>query len=114
MLAPPIIRREEAAPPSPVSYGWLFSLDAKNAVVTHWSPLPAGDSPTSTKVAGFRIRVLETEGRGGRAQLRSFRAPTSAQRTDFSGQSVGTLAVEADRVVLELGAYEWIQADVRW
>jgi alpha-mannosidase len=114
LLTLPIVRCEEAAPPSPVSYGWLFSLDAKNAVVTHWSPLPGSDSPAPTKVAGFRIRVLETEGRGGRVQLRSFRAPTSAQRTDFLGQSVGNLAVEADRVILELGAYEWIQADVRW
>jgi hypothetical protein len=58
--------------------------------------------------------VLETEGRGGRAQLRSFRAPTSAQRADYSGQSFGSLAVEADRVILELGAYEWLQAEVRW
>ncbi len=114
LLAPPIVRSELFAPPSPVNYGWLFSLDAKNAVVTHWSPLPAGDSPTPTKVAGFRIRVLETEGRGGRAQLRCFRAPTSAQRTDFLAQPVGSLAVEADRVILELGAYEWIQAEVRW
>ncbi|PWT79294.1 MAG: hypothetical protein C5B58_13880, partial [Acidobacteria bacterium] len=111
-LSPPIVRREEAPPPAPVRHGWLFSLDAKNAVVTHWSPI--SEEAGSGKIVGFRTRLLETEGRGGRVHLRSFRGPSSAQRTDFLNQPVGSLNIEGDRIVIELAAYEWIQADVRW
>ena len=96
-----------------MQHGWLFSLDAKNAVVTHWSAI-SDDGAEPRKVVGFRIRVLETEGRGGRVHLRSFRAPSSATRTDFLNQSIGSLNVEGDRIAIELGAYEWTQIEVRW
>lgn len=113
LLSPPIVRREDVAPPAPVRHGWLFSVDAKNGVVTHWSPL-SDDSSAPSKVVGFRVRVLETEGRGGRVKLRSFRAPSSAQRTDFLNQPLGSLNVEGDRIAIELGAYEWVQVEARW
>jgi alpha-mannosidase len=121
LLAPIAVQSEVASPPTPVSYGWLFHLDAKNAVVTHWAPLleeqseGASDVAESAgKVIGFRFRVLETEGRGGRVQLRSFRAPASAERTDFESKPSGSLSIEGDRILFDLGAYEWMQADVRW
>ena len=113
LLSPPITRREDAPPPAPVQHGWLFSLDSKNAVVTHWSPI-SDDGPEPRKVVGFRVRVLETEGRGGRVHLRSFRAPSSAKRMDFLNQSIGSLNVEGDRIAIELGAYEWVQVEARW
>jgi alpha-mannosidase len=114
LLAPPIAQAEVAAEPSPVSYGWLFSLDAKNAVVTHWAPLVSDEEAALGRIIGFRIRLLELEGRGGRIQLRCFRKPASAERTDFENKPCGSLVVDDDRVVVDLGAYEWIQADVRW
>jgi alpha-mannosidase len=114
LLAPPTALAEVAAPPTPVSYGWLFSLDSKNALVTHWSPLISDDAAAARTIIGFRCRVLELEGRGGRVQLRCFRKPASAERTDFENKPCGSLVVDDDRVVLDLGAYEWIQADVRW
>jgi alpha-mannosidase len=121
LLAPVAVQSETAAPPTPVSYGWLFHLDAKNAVVTHWAPLldeqrdTARDAVASVaKVIGFRFRVLETEGRAGRVQLRSFRAPAAAERTDFQNKPCGSLTIEGDRINFDLGAYEWMQAEVRW
>jgi alpha-mannosidase len=113
LLSPPIIRLEDAAPPAPVRHGWLFSLDAKNALVTHWSPI-SEEGAAAGKIVGFRIRVLEMEGRGGRVHLRCFRAPSMAQKTDYLNQSLGSLVVEGDRVAIELAAYEWVQAEVRW
>ena len=114
LLAPPTALAEVAASPTPVSYGWLFSLDVKNAVVTHWSPLISDDAAAAGRTIGFRFRVLELEGRGGRVQLRCFRKPASAERTDFENKPCGNLLVDDDRVILDLGAYEWLQADVRW
>ncbi len=40
------------------SSGWLFHLDVRGVVATHWELL--SDGP-----AGFRVRLLETDGRGG-------------------------------------------------
>ena len=119
--APPIVRSETAAPPTPVGYGWLFAVDAKNAVVTHWAPLIAAADPDGAaagqspgRVIGIRCRLLEIEGRGGVVNLRCYRTPLSAERTDFENQPTGALVVEGDRVHIDLGAYEWIQAEVRF
>jgi hypothetical protein len=114
LLLPPIAIAETRAAPSPVSYGWLFSLDAKSAVVTHWSPIVSNDAPPSQKIVGFRCRVLEVEGVGGRVPLRCFRKPAAAERTDLAGKTVTNLVVDDDRVLLDLGAFEWQQIDVRW
>lgn len=112
-MAPQIVHRETAAPPTPSSYGWLFILDAKNIAVTHCSPLVAeGESPTA--VVGARFRLLETEGRGGRVMLRCFHAPKSAARMDFNGNATAVLTVDDDRVVVDFGSYEWVQVEVRW
>ena len=57
---------------------------------------------------------METEGRGGRVHLRSFRAPATARRTDFRGGSTDNLTVEGDRIAMDLGAFEWMQVEARW
>jgi len=124
LLTPPSAIAETASPPTPVSYGWLFSLEAKNAVVTHWSPIAAGDAEatnassndaaTPQKIAGFRCRVMDVEGVGGRVPLRCFRKPGTAERTDLTGKSISNLVVDEDRIIIDLGAYEWQQIDVRW
>jgi alpha-mannosidase len=126
--APEAIAVEEASAPAPARHGWLFNVGARNVVATHWEPLLAGDGEGSgddltgdavsraipSTIVGFRVRLVETEGRGGRVHLRSYRTPTAARRTDFQRRATGDLGVEGDRIALDLGAFEWMQVEVRW
>ena len=54
---------------------WLFHLDSRSVVTTHWEAISEGGS-----VVGFRVRLLETEGRQVSLGLRSFRTVQSARR----------------------------------
>jgi alpha-mannosidase len=109
MAAPQTVHDEVAAPPAPASYGWLFHLDMKNVTATHW-----GSLVELAEVVGFRCRLLETEGRLGRLRLRCFRSPKSAERTEFNGQSRGTLPIEDDCVLIDYNGHEWVQVEARW
>jgi alpha-mannosidase len=139
-LTPDLIRPQSPPPSSP--FGWLFHLDAKNVIATHWEMLvgPAcragpgsecGDSvppsparqagptpqagPTAQAgPAGFRVRLLETEGRGCRVGLRSFRAPAAARLLDASGAATATLEVVGDRITAEIPAYGWIEIEAEY
>jgi hypothetical protein len=89
------------------SWGWLFHLDARNVLATCWEPLLA-----EGKATGFRVRLLETEGRSAALGLRSFRPVTSARKTDFLGEVQSELSVEDDQVNVEIGPREWTQVEV--
>ncbi|HET6882203.1 MAG TPA: hypothetical protein VFI31_18710, partial [Pirellulales bacterium] len=96
-----------STPPEAAS-GWLFHLDAKNVVATHWETIEEGD-----RIAGFRVRLWETEGRTGRVQLRCFRPPVSARQINFSGQTLTTFTVEGDAIAIDFSPYEWIEVEAR-
>jgi alpha-mannosidase len=96
--------RQESAPRTP--WGWLFHLDARNVLATHWEPLAAEGRAT-----GFRVRLLETEGRPTDLALRSFRTLASARKVDFLGGQQSELPVDADQVSVELRPREWIQVE---
>lgn len=107
LMDPVILLPETPAPPEAQRVGWLFHVDAKNVVATHWEPhsvAPDGN--------GFRVRLLETEGRPGRVHLRAFRPLKSARQIDFKGQTLVGLPIEGDRVSLDLAAYEWAEVEV--
>lgn len=99
----------QAPQPSPANTGWLFHIDAKNVVATHWEPLEI-----EGRVRGFRVRVLETEGRAGQARLRAFRSIASARQTDFLGQTLVDLPLDDDAVRLDFTAHEWLQVEAVW
>jgi len=116
----PGMGRQSASPS-----GWLFHLDAKHVVATHWQPLAAeappseltAQSPTAAQgagVRGFRARFLETGGRSGRVTLRTFRGVAAARQVDFLGQTVLQLRVDNDQVTLDFAAHEWIEVEVLW
>jgi len=107
MMAPPAVVEKTAAPPSPSDSSWLFHIDAKNVVATHWEPVieEAG-------VAGYRVRLLETEGRSASVGLSSFRPATSARQIDFQGQTLCECKVEDGRARLEMTGHEWIEVQV--
>ena len=76
-------------------------------LATRWEPIFA-----EGKAIGFRVRLLETEGRPVALGLRSFRPLASARKTDFLGEVQTELAVEGDQVDVEVGPREWIQVEV--
>jgi alpha-mannosidase len=104
LAQPPECYPLESAPRTP--WGWLFHLDARNVLATHWEPLVANGRAT-----GFRVRLLETEGRHSELALRSFRPLASARKVDFLGGLQSELPVDADQVTVELRPREWIQVE---
>jgi alpha-mannosidase len=109
LLAPVVVVPGTAAPAAPGGIGWLFHLDVKNIVATHWQPL----HEDQTNV-GFRVRLLEVEGRAGSAQLRACKPMTTARQIDFQGQTLTDLSVAGDCVSFDCAAYEWIEIEARW
>jgi alpha-mannosidase len=89
------------------STGWFFHVSAKNVVITHLEHLPA---PTG----GVRVRILETEGRGGPVNLTAFRPFTVARRTDFEGHISEGLPIVAGGVHLNIDAHRWLQIEAEW
>lgn len=131
--APALTALETAGAPMPARHSWLFHVDARNVVATHWEPIVAGEregeggalgsASQATRltrqagagaVVGFRVRLFEMEGKAGRVHLRTFRTPKTAVRTDFLGQSTGDLAIDGDRIALDLGGHEWLQLEAYW
>ena len=84
----------DVGPPLANGSGWLFHIDAKNVLATHWEPVVDVADPTAASfppdelpAKGFRVRLLETAGRGGRVTLRTYRpvalrAPDRLSRRD--------------------------------
>ncbi len=89
--------------------GWLFHLDTRAAIATHWEPLLEGG-----RAAGYRVRLLETEGRNAMLGLRSYRAPQSAQKAGRADYATIDLTIESDRVAVPMRPYEWADVEVRF
>jgi alpha-mannosidase len=104
-LAPQAVQPNQAMPTN--RSGWLFHLDARNVVATHWEPLLAEGRPI-----GFRVRLLETEGRAVPLGLRAFRAAKSAQKVGRDDAEPTELAIDGDCISVELGSYEWAEVEV--
>ena len=103
-LVPKTVVTGVSAPSSPT--GWFFHLDSRNVVATHWEPVVSAG-----RTDGFRVRLLETEGRAATLGLRSFRPLGSAQRLDDPPTD---LPIEGDRVTVEIQPYQWIEVQCRW
>jgi alpha-mannosidase len=99
---------ERSAAPSP-PYGWLFHVDSRNVIATHWSPVFSGG-----RVSGFCTRLLETEGRRVQAGLRAFRPLTSARKTDLAGGHPEELPVDGDQVKIDLPPCGWVPIEVKF
>lgn len=105
-LSPPVAVAEQPQPTSPV--GWLFHLDCRNVLATHWETFVDGEAQ------GFRVRLLETEGRRLRAGLRCFRQVASARRIEPDPAMSEDLVVEGDRINVPIGSHEWIEVEGRF
>jgi alpha-mannosidase len=88
---------------------WLFQLDARSVVATQWEPVIEDG-----RAMGFRVHLLETEGRKLSAGLRCVRPPKKAVRLVGDGTVGPALPVEGDRIGVEIGPYEWVWLEGRW
>ncbi|MGD0899097.1 MAG: hypothetical protein ABR915_14760, partial [Thermoguttaceae bacterium] len=130
-LGPRCVQPGWARPPHDA--GWLFHLDARGVLATHWEPLVEGgrgESPpprlravpasggsselAESRIAGFRVRLLETDGRRVSLGLRSFRAVASARKLGRPDDLPTELSIEGDRIAVELGPYEWAEVEARF
>ena len=87
---------------------WLYHLDNRSVVATHWEPIVEGGA-----VAGVRVRLLETEGRHVSLGLRSFRAVKSAQKAGGADRTPVDLAVAGDTVTVPMRPYEFAEVEVK-
>jgi alpha-mannosidase len=106
-LAPRLTLSGVSAPSSKV--GWLFHLDVRTVIATHWEPFVF-----EGHVTGFRVRLLETEGRRVAPRLRSFRGLQSARKLQPGETSPVELPIAGDRATVELHPYEWAEIECYW
>lgn len=109
LLAPATLAYQTAATPQSGDSSWLFHIDARSVVATHWEPVTDGNT-----ITGVRVRLLETSGRSARARLSAFRPVQSARTLDFNGNSRGDCQLNEGRVQLELSPGEWMELEVLW
>jgi len=95
--------------PQAVPSCWFFHVDAKNVMATSWHELVENG-----QVVGYRVRLLETEGKSGGVKLRSFRSVAKARQVDLLGNALATLGVEGDVVKVDITPHEWAEIEVRW
>jgi alpha-mannosidase len=104
LMAPPPMLHQVAASPAPSASSWLFHIDGKNVVATHWEPLSE-----ENRVHGFRARLLETAGRPARLTLSSFRPVASARQMNFLNEPLSDCQIDQGKIRLELSAHEWVE-----
>jgi alpha-mannosidase len=138
-LTPALELHEIGRPLSGARQGWLFHVDARAVLATHWQALgprpspefsdasggsPSIDTPLQAVSSGvtlpgggpigFRVRLLETAGQSVRVRLRSCRTVTEARKVDFRGQNLGDLTTEQDCIFCDLAGHEWAEIEAFW
>ena len=109
MLAPPAVSALTNGPPAASASSWLFHLDCKNVVVTHWEP-----QVDASRVTGFRVRLHEIAGRPAELALSSFRSVQSARRVDWQGETLDDAEVNGEKIRLRLAPHEWTEVVADW
>ena len=109
LLAPATLAYQNASAPQSGDSSWLFHIDARSVVATHWEPISEGDA-----IVGVRVRLLETSGKAARARLSAFRAVRSARTMNFTGEPRGECQLNEGRIQLELSPSEWVELEVLW
>lgn len=108
LLTPPAFATRPAAPQGNAS-SWLFHVDARNVMATHWSALVE-----EGRVVGFRVRLAETTGRSAQTKVSSFRPIVSARQVDFQGLARNDCEVVDGAARIALLPHEWAEMECRW
>lgn len=105
----PLVPVPNARRPASGAAGWLYFVDAKNILATHWESIVERD-----QVVGFRVRLLETEGLSGQVELRTIRAVRDAKIVNHRDETLLTLTPTTSGIPLDVGPYEWIELEARY
>jgi hypothetical protein len=105
----PMVETEKGAPHFGVS-GWLAHIDMPSLIVTALQPCQASDGANRA----IAVRMLETAGFGGAAELRFARDPSRASTIDGEGNSLQPLTMAGDAVQLEFSAGETLRVKLDW
>ncbi len=65
-------------------------------------------------VVGFRVHLLETEGRHAQLGLRSFRPIASACKIEPGNISPINLPIEGDKINITIGPYQWLEVEIKY
>ncbi len=109
LMIPPVTPQTFSPQPATGSSGWLVHLSNRNVITTHLEPLTENES-----VVGFRVRLLETQGRGVDLKVEAFRPISTARQLDFQGDPLGDVNVTGGVAIVEMTAHEWVHLEARW
>jgi hypothetical protein len=120
VLSPVFVQPTTVGPPRSGTQGWLFHLDARNVQLLKLLDIenPVGEADDEPEpwrtLAGFTVRLLETEGHSRPVRLRTFRQPVFARTRDLRGETRRELPIEGDAVLVDIGAYELADVELRF
>ena len=104
---PPLVLPDQPPPPTPS--GWLFHLDCRNVLATHWEPLAASRDSAASRVSAFACWKptaaacnlgFAVSARCGRRERST---PATCRRWN--------LVVEGDRINIPIGPHQWIEVE---
>lgn len=98
-LTPPLVVPVLKGPPPGGPWAWLFDLDSAHVLVASLRPEPSGAD-------AVLIRLVESLGVSGEAQLRCPRHPVRAEAIDERGELQSTLTIVDDTVFLHFAPFE--------
>jgi alpha-mannosidase len=114
-MDPPFVLPNRPAPH--LASGWLFHLDCRNVLATHWEIVGIFPSRFAREVGGegtktgFRVRLLEVEGRGVLLRLRCCRHVRSARLIRADAEASSELTVEGDRIDVPIGPHQRLELE---
>lgn len=120
VLSPVFVVPTTSGPPRSGTQGWLFHVDARNVqllqLLDATAPATADEDAGESWLTwpGFAVRLLETEGRARIVKLRTYRQPAYARLRDLRGETRRELPVEGDAVVIDIGANELVDVELRF
>jgi hypothetical protein len=109
-VSPSPVVETSKGPPHFGHVGWLAHVDMPSLIVTAMQPAPAG----AGRNRAIAVRLMETAGFGGAAELRLARDPSYASLIDGMGQAVQPLIMSGDAVPLEYSGGETLRVLLEW
>jgi len=109
-VSPAPMVETEKGPPHFGTSGWLAHVDMPSLIVTALQPCAASEGANRA----IAVRLMESAGFGGAAELRFARDPSRASTVDGEGNSLQPLTMTGDAVQLEFSAGETLRVKLDW